>query len=195
MVTALVGLVYLPVRHAWQRWRYEHDPSVVLGHRWEDNGEEVQDGWAYDRAVLDLRGGVVLVVPQDAEVVEGGSGDRVEVYMEKVLASGVHLGGMSIRDVRRKLGCAWRVEGGRLWLATYGEWNSHFEGGAYMFLVLRVPGRVRVERHPGLAGDESLAHRREPGSEKWWEPTVAPGWHALPDVPDAEHKARALAGD
>ena len=60
--------------------------------------------------------------------------------------------------------------------------------------MLRVPGGIRVERQPALAGENSVAHRREPGSDTW-ELTVAAGWQALPDVPDAEHTARSLARD
>ena len=107
---------------------------------------------------------------------------------------------MSIRSGRKNMGCAVKTEGGALVIATFGEWDSHIEGGAGLKLVAVVPAGLGVEQRTGLSGETSAARGR-PGRNQtkppdakggyWYAPaTPADGWKAVPDQPDPNRTAR-----
>jgi hypothetical protein len=184
-------LGYWHYRHRWDHLILR--PQGLVHSRENYPGCLNENGWAYDRAVLDIRGRVRLVVPQDARVEQGAADGRAEVFMEKVFASyQVQPERMSVRGARAFMGCAWKEEGARVVLATYGEYNF-WEGGSYMRLLVRVPAGLPVTGRPGLTAYNSPAQRwpeTQPHDENWsegfwyWPCSVAPGWHALPSMPD-----------
>jgi hypothetical protein len=65
---------------------------------------------------------------------------------------------MSIRGALKNIGCAVRVEDDTLVVATYGEWDSRIEGGAYMKVVAVIPDGLVVEQRKGLSGPDSAGH-------------------------------------
>jgi hypothetical protein len=105
---------------------------------------------------------------------------------------------MSNRTGRTKMGCATKVEGKTLVMATFGEWTSK-EGGARFKLLLVVPKGVEVERRKGLAGSDSAAHsapgvsppeREEMKDGYWYGPTrPTDGWQAARTDPDVDRRA------
>lgn len=162
---------------------------------------KVQNGWAYDKATLDLGEAKALVLPENARV-EPAAGPAAEVFMEKALLYGGRSSTpLSPRLARKYMGCATRRAGDKVVLATFGEWNSFIEGGARMHLLLRVPAGISVERRGGLSGEDSAGHVRErvDGVKSteveegvWFGPVApAPGWQALPSAPDLDLTAKA----
>jgi hypothetical protein len=162
---------------------------------------KVENGQAYDKAALSISADQVLVVPKDAVVEEGASAGRVEVFMEKTLAFGGHPPErMSIRMARDHMGVGCKTEDGKVILATYGEWDSQIEGGAFLRLLVRVPEGVPVERRADLSGPESVGREwhgeylTKPAEVRggyWYGPaSPGPGWQALRGEPDRDCRAR-----
>jgi hypothetical protein len=92
----------------------------------------VENGRAYDKAVIDTRDLKTVVLPEGPkiEIEHGGPRGRIEIFMEKVQGFGGHLGKpMSIRETRKKMGCARKTEAGKTVIGTFGEWDSNIEGG------------------------------------------------------------------
>jgi hypothetical protein len=172
------------------------DKSIVLGKQF---GESVENGSAYDKATLDLGEVKRIAIPEGAEVVQGDDGRKIRVFLKKTLDFAGHPPEpMSIRTGRTKMGCATKVEGQTLVIATFGEWTSK-EGGARIKLLLVVPKGVEVERRKGLAGSDSAAHpapgvspseRGETKDGYWYGPTrPTDGWQAARTDPDVDRRA------
>jgi hypothetical protein len=159
------------------------DRSVVLSAR-KAPSTKVENGAAFDSAVLDLAGRTRLVVPDNAEVLRGAAGGTTRVYLKKTLGFGGHPPEpMSIRTVRKYMGCATKAEGEALVLGTFGEWKSK-EGGSRIKLVVVVPAGVEVEKVAGLSGPESAA--RPPVGGPY---LTKPRWTVVPVEPDPDHRA------
>lgn len=160
------------------------DPSVVPDeHR--APSEKVENGTAYDRVTLDLKGVKKLVLPTEATVRRTGPSEAAQLLMAKELSYGGHPAeAMSIRRTRKELGCAFRKEGTTLTVAIYGEWDSGIEGGAYVRLVAVVPNGIEVEQRPGLS--------KPLDAGRVWNGLSLPadGWTAIPDTPDVNRSAR-----
>lgn len=178
----------------------EPDVSIVLGEPFLMNtGKTIENGTAYDRATLVLEKCQTVILPDTAEVRHDGEGNELEVFMKKNLHyGGHHPEPMSIRAVRKHMGCAVEKEGGALVLATFGEWGSK-HGGTQMGVEVRLPKKVEVEKRPGLSGEESVgrkwgeAYLTKPKDAKagsWYAPdSPEEGWKAIPDVPDPKRQA------
>jgi hypothetical protein len=178
MVGTLVALAALPSCAF-----TDSDRSVVVepGARIDPR---VQNGTAYDRGAVELVGAGRVVLPEEAIVRRGGEGRRVELLMAKSLHFAGHPGEpMSIRQVRAKMGCATRAEGGALVVAVHGEWDSGIEGGRSLKLVAMVPVGVEVEQRKGLS--------KPADAGRVWSGLSLPaaGWTAVPDTPDPERLA------
>jgi hypothetical protein len=176
------------------------DKSLVFGKQF---GESVENGSAYDKATLDLGKLKRIAIPEGAEVVQGDDGWTIRVFIKKTLDFAGHPPEpMSIRTGRTKMGCATKVEGKTLVMATFGEWTSK-EGGARIKLLLVVPKGVEVERRNGLAGSESAAHsepgvspsQREGTKDGYWYGPTRPtdGWKAARTDPDVARRAEQSA--
>jgi hypothetical protein len=159
------------------------EEGLILDEPWA-NGR-IQNGWAYDRAVLALPEGAVLVVPGNVRVERSGSESRVEVFIEKHLGYHGYLNDpLSIQEQRRFMGVARKDDAKKVQLSTYGEWNSNFEGGASVLLLIRVPAGVQVNLLPIPAPKRG---------REFTIPTavaLAPGWQALSVEPDPRFTAR-----
>lgn len=152
---------------AWQWWDWlprpfdqsvEYDTHEMWGNRWS-----VQNGTAYDRSTLELGAAKSLVLPEGTTVRRGGAAGTVELFMGKTLSFGGHPSEpVSIRTVRTRMGCAVKVEGDALVVATFGEWDTGVEGGTWMRLLLAVvPDGVTVEHRKGLVGWDSAGQEWE----------------------------------
>lgn len=162
------------------------DPSVVTADKFRIDRIDwnVENGSAYDRSTVELGASNKVVLPEDAVVRRSGVPGKIQVLMEKTLGFGGHPGEpMSIHEARKEMGCATRVDGDVIMLATFGEWDSHIEGGATMKLIVIIPQEIDVERRKGLSGPKSAANSDGPA------PT-ADGWSAIPSVADPERTAR-----
>jgi hypothetical protein len=141
----------------------------------------VENGYAYDRATVDLGNHTAVVVPADARVERGAPAGRVEIYLEKHMGYGGYAV-KSIREERKKMGCARKSEGDKLLLAGYGWWTS-IEGGTGLTLLIRLPDGLPVEKRRSLSGPNEeegkakMPSRRSPSS-------LGPDWEAIPDEPD-----------
>jgi hypothetical protein len=177
------------------------DRSVVISDRFPPIGEvKVENGSAFDRASLDVSPYKVLVLPDDAEVRQGAPDKALQIFMRKVLAYHGHPSErMSVSGERKNMGCAVNAEGDMLTVATFGEWDSHEEGGALMGLLFIVPEGVEVRRQAGLSGEHSagrewhgvyLTKPKDAKGGYWYGPaSPADGWSAVPDIPDTERRA------
>jgi hypothetical protein len=177
------------------------DRSIVVSNQYEAiGGAKVENGSAFDRAALDVAPYKVFVLPDDAEVRDGAPEKTLQIFMHKRLAFGGHPPErMSIRGARKNMGCAIKAQDDTLTVATFGEWNSHIEGGAFMGLLFVVPKGVEVRREAGLSGEDSagrewkgdyLTKPKDAKDGYWYGPaSPADGWSAVPDVPDPERHA------
>lgn len=183
---------------------FGNDPSIVI----DDSGpgynrNKVENGSAYDQAAVDLGSAKMLVLPDDAVVRRSADAGKVELFMKKTLAFGGHPPErMSIRDARKNMGCAVKQEVGALVIATFGEWDSHIEGGTFMRVIAVIPEGMELEQRKGLSGENSAGREwngqwlTKPKDVKrgyWYGPaSPADGWTAIPDVPDRDRMAQGL---
>jgi hypothetical protein len=160
--------------------------------------DKVMNGSAYDCSALRIKGISKIVVPSDAEVESGLAENVIVIRMRKSLAFMGHPPKMVTPYVARwNMGCAWKVDGETLLLGTYGEWDSHIEGGASMRLAITAPPGLPVEKREGLSGESSSADPPASVTEddQWyWYGPVAPGagWEKIESSPDP---ASAAADD
>ena len=54
---------------------------------------------------------------------------------------------LTIDEVRDDMGCAWRSQDGKLYLATFGEFLTPGSGGRTIKLTVAVPDGIDVERN------------------------------------------------
>ncbi|HEY2784091.1 MAG TPA: hypothetical protein VGJ05_03875 [Fimbriiglobus sp.] len=174
-------------------------PSIVLDER-PAPSQMVENGSAYDRAAFDLGAAKKVVLSDWAMVRRSAETEKVVLFMKKTLNfSGHPSERVSIRDERKRMGCVVKAKEGALVIATFGEWDSHIEGGAYMRVIAVIPEGVEVEQRNGLSGEHSAGKEWPGGRPPWpgepkggyvWGPgSVAGGWKAIPDVPDSDHTA------
>lgn len=177
-------------------WRPNFDRSIVLTGQFG----KVENGSAFDKATVDLGKCTNVIVPDNAEVRRQGTANEFQVFMKKTLGFAGHPPErMSIRVVRKYMGCAVKVEGDSLMLATFGEWDSQIEGGTRMRVVLVLPQNFPVETRAGLSGPESSGREwhgeylTKPKGVKegyWYGPaSPAQGWMAVPDSRDPKRRA------
>jgi hypothetical protein len=158
--------------------------GIIVDDVFRGGWNEVENGRAFEKGYLNVGAGTTVVLPDDAKVEHDGRPGRIEIYMEKRLSwSGHPPQPVSIRKVRKSMGCVYREDGQRLVIASYGEFGT-IEGGTFMALLFRVPPRMRVERREGISGplrargeSEGRQPQRkllEPGKDGWKKVTTVP---------------------
>jgi hypothetical protein len=180
-----------------KRTEKEAPPDSIVLSRKSGN---VENGSAYDKAAIELGDCTKVVLPDDATVRQDGEAKKLQLYMKKTLGFGGHPPeAMSIKQVRNYMGCAVQVEKTALVIATFGEWDSHIEGGARMQVVFVVPKGIDVERRSKLSGESSICSRAWEGGyltkpvevkEGYWYGPASPaeGWKAIKAVHDQERR-------
>ena len=142
-----------------------------------------------------------LIVPESATVVVGKDADKLVLELEKRLSYAGHPPmNMSIREERKKMGCAVKSKGDALVLGIYGELYT-FEGGWSVAMTLHSPPNIVVEWQAGLAwrdygeekrggirpkdlGDLHLTKIRD-GIDYYWIPPVSEKeWQIIPFQPN-----------
>lgn len=89
----------------------------------------VEIGFAYDRAAIDSDGIKTVVVPADADIEPSTRPGRIDIFLEKRLSRGGKADRpFGIRSERSKMGCCRKTEADKLFLSSYGWWDSK-EGG------------------------------------------------------------------
>jgi hypothetical protein len=183
---------------------HSRDASIVVSDVREGfHGVTVENGEAYDRAAIEIEHYKKVILPDSAEVRHEGKENKIQVFLKKHM----HFGGhppksMSIRTERKDMGCAVKEEDDvTLVFATFGEWNSHKEGGSQIAILILVPEGIDVEQRSGLSGESSAGRvwhgqyltKPKNVQEGWWYGPASPaeGWKAIPDVPD---RGRHAAG-
>lgn len=179
----------------------DEDKSLEIREKWAGNkkGVYVENGSAYDKAVLELGKATKLVVPRDARVLQEGKGSQVHIFMKKTLGFFGHPPEtMTLRQVRQYMGCGVKAEGDIVTLTTFGEWDSRIEGGARMRLLLVVPEGIAIEEGKNLSGPESigqdsnkrwLTKPKEVKEGYWYGPAIpGEGWRGIPAVPDPDRR-------
>ncbi len=159
----------------------------------------VHNGAVYEHGSVSLESVRAVVVPANARVRFTAPNEIMLVYVAKDL----HFWGhppvfMGLGSTRKFMGVATRVDSGNLLVATFGEWDSHIEGGASVSLLIEVPAGFGVERRSDLSGEDSLAHvgmePRRVDESGWYGPTApGPGWTRLALKHDPERRASGSA--
>ena len=162
------------------------DPSLLLdnqfGPSWNWN---VENGAAYDRATVEPGTAKKVVLPDTAIIQRTSKPSPIRLFMEKRLGFAGHPTELwSIRDLRKNMGCAIKIDDGNLVIGTFGEFHT-IEGGTYMRLVAFVPEGLNVELRKGLSGHNSAAESQDEGPRR-----PASGWQELPDEPDPDRTAQ-----
>jgi hypothetical protein len=187
-------------------WWFGDDASVIVDNPGRRHDPNVENGRAFDRAVLPVGQFKKIALPGTTVVRQTTPGEDVVLRMEKRLSFGGHPPQpMSIRDARYNMGCAVKTEGDTLVVATFGEWDSRIEGGASMKLVAEVPEGVEVVRREELSGPDSRGREWKgpwlttPAAAKggyWYGPaSPAGGWLAVQAEPDPYAAARVSRGN
>lgn len=172
----------------------------------------IQNGSVYERIEVPREEFVpgtypsTIVVPVEADIRAVDAKRPIVIYASKTLHYAGHPAYyLNVESARRFMGVAVKWENG-FTVGTYGEWDSHIEGGAEVALILEIPEGLKVQRQANLSGETSIAHevekdirytRRELYRAKhpslWWggPVTPAPGWTALAGEPDPLFRARS----
>lgn len=166
---------------------------------------KVQNGTAYEMATMSLEGIKRLVAPGNAVVRHSGEKGVVRIHLAKMLMYAGHPPHvMNVESAKRYMGIAFKRVGDELHLATFGEWDSHIEGGASVGLEIIVPAGFQHEARTDYSGENSAAHEVEPlefgGTLKvtpkeytqgWWGPVKpGPGWTSIQTDPDYDFLSR-----
>ena len=174
--------------------------GIVYSNRSADSN--VQNGTAYDFALFDLDTHDTIVIPSRAQLKKTKKGKTIRIAISKRLGLMGHpVETISIDETRKRMGCAQRTEGRKLYLATYGEFSC-IEGGQRLELMILVPQGIKVER------DDSQEMSRESDSgatssnlEKseegeWYTPYESKQkWLPIPDQPDIARAAQKMESD
>lgn len=147
----------------------------------------VSNGSVTDSAEIPLEGAQEIRLPEHA-VVEQSEGDSVVVHMKKTLSFAGHPPEpVRISDQRERMGVATRRDGPVMEIATFGEWDSRIEGGAWIELRFVVPAQIRVSRASGLQGTKSAAQGWDRDDA---DPRAEEGkWGYVPTKPGKKWKA------
>ncbi len=175
----------------------EQDSSIVLDTKLRMD-LKVENGTAFDLALVDPGDAKKVVLPDTATVRKSGEAGSMQLFLAKTLSFGGHPSEpITIDGARKNMGCALRSGVDALELATYGEWNTK-EGGAHLKLLVIVPEKIEVEQRKGLSGPQSAAQgqsqnlvKGKDGKDEYWYGPASPrtGWSAIPSVPDSERTA------
>jgi hypothetical protein len=121
---------------------------------------KVENGSVFDKAAIDLEGAEKVILPDNAKLRRMSEHGKIYLFMEKQQAYHGHPSApMSLLGVRKNMGCVAKIEEGTLVVATFGEWDSHIEGGRMLEIVATVPEGVEVAYRKGLSGEGSAGNK------------------------------------
>lgn len=95
---------------------------------------DIINGVAYDRAKLNSKLAESYVFPDNALIQVSADLKHIDLFIGKVLHCVGHPPDpLSVYDARKAMGLAYQVVDKEVVVATYGEWDSRIEGGAYIY--------------------------------------------------------------
>jgi hypothetical protein len=164
-------------------------------------------GSVFDRGNVSLKASIKrIILPSNAAVAVGAPASTIEVFTEKNLGFMGHPPTpITAESVRHNMAIATREDGSDLLLGTFGEFDTHIEGGAGLLLFVRVPSDgVTVLGRRELSGEDSIVMKfpesipyakQEAGKiGYWYAPTnPAPGWTRLLTRPDPQQVVRSAS--
>src|SRR5438270_11801056 len=103
LILLLIVLLLVLGQVTWYYYPFSFlDSSIVVSERYVAiGGAIVENGSAFDRAVLDVTPYKTLILPDDAAVRDGAPAKEVQIFMQKKLSFGGHPPErMSIRGAR-----------------------------------------------------------------------------------------------
>jgi len=153
----------------------------------------VENGDAYDRAILDAGDYKELIIPEGtATPIRSEESGKITLKMKKSLFTGMWPGkSMSIRQLRNTMGCAVKVENKKIVLGTYGHRINFYHGGSWMTIIIEIPKGIEINRSAEngskngspLDPQQSLTRREDNNQGPWRLPEAADGWCRIPAVP------------
>lgn len=155
-------------------------PQAALG----DDAIQVEGGSLVESAEVDLSGVDTLVFPRRVKVTRTERRDILISTRKQLGFDGHPPRSMLMKHWRDYLGVMYCRDGKRMYLFTYGEWNSKIEGGASIKLTLSVPVGLQVigNKRPPRKGPCSAQYPSqftdEPATESYWytHTTPPPNW-------------------
>ncbi len=138
----------------------------------------VENGISYEKVIVSVPQKIrTVVVPSSSRVIVSGSVNAIEIYLRKTLHWMGHPSEhTSIVTEGAEMGVAGKIQGPRLYLATFGDWVS-FEGGSDISAVVVVPEHLKtIERRSLHYGDEESFERMQAFKKE--------RWFILPSSPD-----------
>jgi hypothetical protein len=171
----------------------DEDESIVSDGKGAPN-PKVENGVVYDKATIKAAHVKTLIVPDNATVERIDSKGEIELYIKRTQGFHGHPPEpMPLKAIRKKMGCATRMEAGKATIATFGEFSTK-EGGASLKLLIRVPKALSVETKEGLSGANSAGQGKQEADKKdgyWYGPTApGEGWKAIPTEPDPKRTVK-----
>jgi hypothetical protein len=160
------------------------------------SGDKVENGDVFEVARVELPASVnEILAPSGTRVVRApaGSARALFVATQKTMRFMGHPPSpITLEGVRANMGCASKVEGDTLELATFGEWKNK-EGSASLRVVVRLPPGVRLGMMNELGGPESIAaHGTGRSLGQWYaQATPSPEWERVTLELDPRHLADA----
>ena len=164
----------------------------------------VRNGTAFDRGALPLEGVTTCVVPTTATVEHREDANELILLLKKELNYvGIPPERYTIDEAREKMGVAYKREGDKLTIASYGDFSCG-EGGKNVVLQIIAPVGLNIERlDPSLempleipgAGAAVLSplRRQESGDAQWCELKGSPDrWTIVDTSPDVASMQEAL---
>jgi hypothetical protein len=107
----------------------------------------VANGTAFDRATIDMGDCRWILVPSKTEVEFSAEPARLTLLMKKEMGfMGRPPERVTIDEVRRKMGCAYRKRDGKILVGKFGEFDSGGDGGKFVSLKVRAPEGTVIER-------------------------------------------------
>jgi hypothetical protein len=154
-------------------------------------GARVANGTAYDCATLDIRSFAKVVLPKAARVSSDAPPGVAVVRMAKEVGFSGHPPKPITPEVaRRNMGVAFRAgEGGVVEIATFGEWDSHIEGGAAIRVHVSLPKDTAYD----FSDLSARGHSPPENGPGYWYAAGAPdvGWTRIPSWTDEDSAREA----
>jgi hypothetical protein len=194
------------------------DPSIVYTERGRGHREPARHFDAFDETALWVAGIQSCSVPEWGTRVERhDKADLLLVYAAKHFHDdSIGPESWDAKSIRKHMGCVTKVEDGKLWLGTYGEFVPMLEIDNRVTLRIVAPRDLTVVQVKGLHGghgglsndskgpriapaeDADLAFltQKKVGIENCWLPPAEQGkWFKVPTVADPQRRARAGKGE
>jgi len=131
----------------------------------------VQNGVAFDRAIIPVGQWKVIEVPASAQVTADINRSDVEIIMRKEQAYMISrpVTDHTIYNARNNIGCVTKIEGDKLLIATFGEHVTQGQGTLFVTLSIAIPANLKIERSELLEGRNSIGNSMDRETQQGWQ--------------------------